>query len=162
MKHSKNFPRFYVLVGEKTNWEVSLNTNIWGFIERSRGLWNTIEINEFIAFYVTKPIQKIMGFGQITRKFIDEEILWSDEKFFKRAIWKYRINFKPIYVINDWNEGIMVPKNLILRSSRIVVESDLFFDFVKKTDEKWKTNILKEIQNEVKKLKPTKNSYENK
>lgn len=156
MKHSKTFPRFYVLVGEKINWEVSLNTNIWGFIERSKGLWNTIEINEFIAFYVTKPIQKIIGFGRITEKFIDNEILWSDEKLFKRVIWKYRINFKIIHLINDWNEGIVVPTNFMRRSSRTVVDNDLFFDFVKKADEKWKTNILKEIKKDIKKLKPIK------
>ncbi len=162
MNHSKKFPRCYVIVGEKINWKVSLDKNVWGFTERSKGLWNKIEINEFLAFYVTKPIQKIIGFGQITEKFIDDEILWADEKLFNRAIWKYRINFKLIHVIDDWSKGITAPENMILRSSRVVIDNNLFFDCVKNAEEQWKINILKEIKKEFKKLKQTKNVYENK
>ena len=139
-------PRFYVLVGEEQNWKISFATNTWGFTEKSKGLWNTIKVGELLAFYITSPIKRIIGFGQITKKFIGEELVWPMEKFAKRALWKYRINFKSIHVIDDWNEGILNTRKIILRSSRTVVSKDLYYDFVKSADKNWKTNIHKEIK----------------
>jgi predicted RNA-binding protein len=162
MKHSQDFPRFYVLVGEENNWKISLANNIWGFVEKSKGLWNKIEINEFLAFYVTSPTKRIIGFGQVTEKFIDEELVWPMEKFGNKAIWKYRMHFKPICIVDDWNYGIMIKKNIMLMSSRTVVSKDTFFKFVKDAEIKWGEDLLKEIKKQFKELQKSKGSEESK
>ena len=52
--------RCYLLIGEEENWITSLKENVWGFQKHSQGLWNTTQPNDLIAFYVTKPLQKII------------------------------------------------------------------------------------------------------
>lgn len=143
---TNSYGRTYILVGEKPNWEVALEKNVWGFTERSKGLWNKSEIGEFLAFYVTAPTKKIIGFGQITGKFVSEKLLWKDEFRFKRPLWKYRIDFKPFYVVNNWEKGISVPTNLMLCSSRTVIDQKQFFNFVNNADNEWRTNINKKFK----------------
>ena len=156
MRPPKYFPRFYILVGDRENWETSLEKNIWGFVERSKGLWKKSEINEFLAFYVTKPTKKFIGFGQITEKYIDEELVWPMEKFGSKSIWKYKINFKPFYVVEDIDDGITLKKNLMLISSRTVVSEEIFFELVKEAEQKWNVSLLKELKQELKNVNKVK------
>ena len=88
-----NKRRFYILVGDEKTWKTSLTKNIWGFSEKTKGLWNTSQIGDYLVFYVTSPVKKIIGFGNISEKFIDEALFWPDEKIFKRTLWKYRLRF---------------------------------------------------------------------
>src|ERR1044071_9148743 len=107
-------PRYFILIGDEQAWRASLSRNIWGFPERSVGNWNTCQIGDFVAFYVTSPIKKVVGYGQIIKKFQSEEIFWPDEKFLNMAIWKYRVEFKKLVIIDDWHEGSPVPKGMML------------------------------------------------
>ena len=143
--------RFYILVGEKANWKISLEHNIWGFSETSKGLWNKSDKSELVAFYVTRPEKKIVGFGEIIEKFIDENLLWDDEKRFQRCLWKYKLKFKIIYKIDDFSCGISVPNNMILRSSRTIIDKETFLNFVKDADEKWETELIYKINKMLKK-----------
>jgi len=72
--------RYYLLVGDEENWEISIKEKIWGFTDNSKGMWNTTKKGEFLAFYVTSPVKKIIGFGKVSEKFIDDKLLWNDEK----------------------------------------------------------------------------------
>ncbi len=102
------------------------------------GLWNTTNKNDLILFYVTKPTQKIIGFGTITDKFISNEILWPDEKIFKRSIWKYRVKFQVMHLIKKWENGLSVPTNIMLNIGRKVIEKDVYDKFLKEAKSKWK------------------------
>lgn len=137
--------RYYILVGDIRTWESAFSKNFWGFAEKSKGSWKTTDIGDFVLFYVTSPVMKIIGLGKIVEKFIDEDIFWPDEKIFKKSLWKYRLKFEPIYVVNDWKEGIERPKNIMLNQGRKVIDKDLFFDLVKKAELKWKHKIQQNL-----------------
>lgn len=142
----KQKQRYYILVGDKENWEVSIEKKIWGFTERTKGSWNTTKVNEYLAFYVTKPVKKIIGFGKVSKKFINNDLIWKDEKRFKRSIWKYKISFDIIHLCEDWDNGIEVgPELYFLQVSRRVVDNDIFLKLVKKADCEWNTFIHKQM-----------------
>lgn len=137
----ENAQRYYILVGESEAWRIGLSMNIWGFSDSTKGLWNTSNIGDYVAFYVTAPIKRIIGFGKITEKFIDNEPTWYDEKLFKTSIWKYRIKFEKYHVIENWNNGIPVPPDVMLNVGRKVITKELFCRIIKKADMKWKTAL---------------------
>ena len=41
--------RFYLLIGDKETWSISLEYNIWGFSDKTKGLWNTSNIGDFLG-----------------------------------------------------------------------------------------------------------------
>jgi len=134
--------RYYILVGDEKTWEVSFTENLFGFSEQSKGSWNTTNVNDYVAFYCTIPIKKIIGFGQITEKFIEDKIFFPDEKFFKRAVYKYRIKFEKLFVVADWKKGLPPPKNVMLNTGRRVVNEELFSELIKSAEKAWKTKLL--------------------
>jgi len=135
--------RYYILVGDMQTWETALEHNQWGFAEKNIGLWNTSNEGEFIAFYVTKPVMKIVGFGKIKRKFVSDDMLWPDEKFFKKPIWKYRIKFEIIQQIKNWEDGIEVPHTIMLNIGRKVIQKSIFNSLVKSAESKWNKKFSK-------------------
>ena len=60
--------RYYILVGDDSAWKISLTKKVWGFTEKTKGSWNKSYSGDYIAFYVTKPLGKIIGFGKIIEK----------------------------------------------------------------------------------------------
>jgi len=141
-----NKNRCYILIGDEQNWKIAIQKKIWGFQERSKGLWNTTQIDDFLAFYVTKPFKSIIGFGMVKTKFINDKIIWNDERFHKRALWLYKISFDVLHVCNNWDDGISLPKNTFLQVSRKVIAEKFFLKLVKESDEKWNTNIISKIK----------------
>jgi hypothetical protein len=132
---------FNMLIGDDKTWKIALDRKIWGISTRFRPSWDKLDTNYFLAFYVTKPIQKIIGFGRITDKFIGQDFFWPDEILFKRSIWPYRFRFEVLFVTSDWNHGIPPPKNMMLNTGRKVVNENIFSDLLKQADKKWKTNM---------------------
>jgi hypothetical protein len=124
-------PRFFILVGDKDSWIRSLSDNIWGFSNRSVGNWNTSEIGDYLAFYVTSPFKKIIGYGRITSKFVSEELTWPDEIAFKKSIWRYRIRFNNLKVLENWEMGVPVPKDIMLNTGRKVIDEQTFSIIIK-------------------------------
>jgi len=88
--------RYYILVRDTDTWKISLAKSLWGFSDKSKGCWITCKIGDYLAYYVTAPIKKIIGLGMIKNKFTDENIVWLDERFFGRAIWKHKIEFETL------------------------------------------------------------------
>lgn len=134
-------PRCYVLVGFEDTWKASLKHSMWGFSERSKGFWNTSALGDYLAFYVGKPIQRIIGFGRITGKMVGDTIIWSDEEFLKRPFFRYRLQFEKFLVVEDWREGIEVSDDLILRSGRALISRSKFLSIVKQAERKWNKEI---------------------
>ena len=123
--------RYYILVGDEKTWQIAVENSQWGFTQKNVGLWNTSNEGDIVLFYVVKPIQKIIGFGKIDKKFISDNIIWPDEKLFKRSLWKYRIKFKINYMISDWENGIEVPPNIMLNIGRKVISKKQYDDFLR-------------------------------
>ena len=65
----ENSLQYFILVGDRPNWETAIENKIWGFTENAKGFWNTAEIGDLLAFYSTRPLKKIFGFGKIIAKF---------------------------------------------------------------------------------------------
>jgi hypothetical protein len=130
-------PRYYILVGDEATWKIALKHNQWGFSQKSIGLWNTIEDGEFVAFYVTKPVQKIIGFAKITEKFISKEIIWPDEKFFKKSMWGNRIKLKISSHVKNWDDGVDPPPNTMLNIGRKVISKEIFNKLIQNANKKW-------------------------
>ncbi|MEM3063002.1 MAG: hypothetical protein QW303_05620 [Nitrososphaerota archaeon] len=138
--------RYYILVGDPKTWDSAFSSNLWGFTEKSKGSWNTTNEGDLVAFYVTSPLKRIVGFGKITEKFVSDEIFWPDEKFFKKALWKYRVRFDVLYLLKDFNRGIEPPKNLMLNQGRKPIAENLFTGLIDVAEKTWKTNIQKHLK----------------
>ena len=123
-------PRYYILVGDKESWIVSLSGNIWGFSQRSVGSWNSSRIGDYVAYYVTSPLKKVIGYGRITSKFVSEDLIWPDEITFRKPIWKFRIKFRRLHLLDDWEMGIPVPQNIMLNTGRKVIDKHMFFSII--------------------------------
>jgi predicted RNA-binding protein len=127
--------RYFILVADKETWLTALIHNIWGFTEKTKGLWNTSNVGDYVAFYVTSPTKKIIGYGRIITKYFDEGIVWPDEKVFNKPIWKYRIGFKRLYLIDNWENGVSIPPHIILKTGRISVNKQAFYKFLSQVKE---------------------------
>ncbi len=131
--------RNYLIIGDETSWKLALEHHLWGFKEKgvSFGSWNTSNVGDNIAFYVTSPTKKIIGFGKITKKIIDKKIIWIDEKIANKPIFSHRLKFEIISLIDDWEKGIPPPKNMMLNSGRKVLSSNIFEMLVKQSEKAW-------------------------
>ena len=98
---------------------------------------------------MTSPVKKIVGFGRITEKFINDDIVWPDEFMFNRSMWKYKMKFEIIFKLNDSSAGVSVPATMILNQSRKVISKDLFFDLVKKSEEQWNVTIEEALTQKI-------------
>lgn len=134
-------PRYYVLVGDSETWLTSLRHNLWGFSERSKGYWNTAKVGDYLAFYVTSPIKRVIGFGIVARKFTDEEIIFPDERLFGKPLWLYRLEYSKISAIERWEDGVPVPADLMLNVGRKAIDKKTFFQIVRKAEQKWKLSL---------------------
>ena len=136
--------RYFILVGSQENWKTSMTHNLWGFTETSKGSWNKTNSEDLLAFYAMLPLRRIIGFGRVGKKFVNNELIWNDEKLFKRSLWKYKFEIKPSYVCEDWKDGIELP-HMMLATSRKVIDTETFSNLVKKADSSWDTSLFKEF-----------------
>ena len=128
---------FYILVGDEITWECAFKKNWWGFTDRTKGSWNTIEPGDKLVFYVTKPIKRAIGFGKVEKKFTNKTIFWPDEKLFNRIIWPYTLEFKTIHKISDWNKGIQIPKDIMLNQGRKKIDEKIFLELISDAKKTW-------------------------
>ncbi len=137
--------RQYVLVGNENSWKIGLNNKIWGFKETNYGLWNKTREGEFLMFYVTSPISKIIGVGQVEKKYIDDLIVWPEEKFANRSLWKYKFKLKILKTVS-YDNGISKPNDLMLNVGRKVLGKNQFLSLLQEADKKWKSNLTEIFQ----------------
>jgi len=136
-KIEKLSTRNYILVGDENTIKTAINELQWGFSERNKRFWNTSEIGEKIAFYVTKPTKKIIGFGIIQNKIIDNRLTWPDEILFKKSLWPLRFQIKLLFTTKNWNDGIEPPANLMLNVGRKVIEKKEFLKLYNTAKKNW-------------------------
>ena len=114
---------------------------MWAFNDRTKQFWNTSQFGDLVAFYVTSPISKVIGFGKLTKKYFDDELVWPDEILFGRPIWKYRMLFDILYLTDDWANGIPVPQNIMLNTGRKVIDERTFSFLLDQANEKWHKKV---------------------
>ncbi len=128
---------YFILVGDEKNWETGLSKKTWGFSEKRKGFWDTIKEDDKIVFYVISPVKRIIGFGKVEKKYVGDDLLFRDEIYFEKLLWKYRFNFQIECLIKDWKNGITPPKNLILNVGRKPISVETFQNI--------KNSILKKV-----------------
>ena len=118
--------KHFILVGDENSWKVILEKQIWGFSDKKKGSWNSLNKNDKIAFYVTSPVKKIIGYGKIKEKFVSNEILFHDEKILQCVIWKNRFNFEIEKIVTEWENGISPPTGLMLNVGNKPISTEIF------------------------------------
>ncbi|CAN5863552.1 hypothetical protein BH23THE1_BH23THE1_24920 [soil metagenome] len=134
----------YILVGNEETWGCALENKLWAFREKNKGLWNTTNKNDNLAFYMTSPVSKIFGFGKILDKFVDYQTLWPDEKLFNTSIYPYRARLETVYAIDNWNNGIRVPRTMMLNTGRKLIDDNIFDKLIIEA-EKWNKTLRNEL-----------------
>ena len=138
-----NNTEYYVLVGDRKTWNISVKEKVWGFSEKTKGFWNKCNSGDSAIFYVTSPMKKIIGFGTFGRKFESDELLWPEEKLLEKPIWTYKIKIKILHIQDNWKNGITMPKEIILNQGRKKITKEMFLHLFNKAESEWKIKIPK-------------------
>jgi hypothetical protein len=85
---------YWLVVGTTQNWDTAFkHGNIWGLKETQRHLWQTLNENDKLLFYATKPVGGIIGHGIVRTKFRQNKPLWPEEIRRSKVIWPLRFEF---------------------------------------------------------------------
>lgn len=98
----------WLLSGPIENWEVAFKEGKWGIKSWHRSVWEQVRKGDFVLFYVTKPVSRIVGFAEVMSIAEEGALLWPEEV--KENIVKYplRIIFGSVTCLpsNEWSKGI--------------------------------------------------------
>jgi predicted RNA-binding protein with PUA-like domain len=117
-----SYMEVWVAVGSAQNSRTSFKNNKWGVNSRLRGAWEKIAVGDLMVFYVTNPVGGIVGVASVEGKAEEELMLWRDEYAVGRVLYPFRVNFKPIFVLEEerWSTDKVTIKGL-----RISVQSGI-------------------------------------
>jgi len=104
---------YWLVVGSTINWMTAFEKgNIWGLKERQRHLWENLNEGDILLFYVTQPVQGIIGSGILRTKFKQNQPLWPQELSEHKLIWPLRFEFD---VESCWPPDDWIIKKLVSR-----------------------------------------------
>jgi len=106
---------YWLVVGTIQNWHTAFeHGNIWGLKERQRHLWQSLDENDKVLFYATRPVGGIIGYGVVQTKFKQNQPLWPDELKEYKVIWPLRFEFDVEFCLSTdkWVSEKMVSKEL--------------------------------------------------
>lgn len=92
----------WLVVGSERNWKVAFGSrNLWGLkdFRELRALWNMLQVGDDLLFYVSKPVQGIVGFGSVTTKFKQTQPLWPEELTINEVLWPLSFEFDVEYCL---------------------------------------------------------------
>ena len=106
---------YWLVVGAMQNWRTAFeHENIWGLKETQRHLWESLDENDKLLFYVTRPVGGIIGCGVVRTKFKQNQPLWPDELKEYKVIWPLRFEFDVEFCLppDKWASGKIISKEL--------------------------------------------------
>ena len=106
---------YWLAVGSMRNWDTAFeHRNIWGLKEAQRHLWESLNENDVVLFYATKPAGGIIGYGVVRTKFKQSKPLWPDELKEYKVIWPLRFEFDVDFCLSPdkWVSEKIVSKEL--------------------------------------------------
>jgi len=136
---------YFLLIGKEENWKISISEHLWGMPSQYKKFWESAAIGDLLAFYVTKPTKKIIGFGKIKNKLHNDQLTWNVEKYLGECIWPYKISFDIIQIADMWNDGINLPEKMQLQMSQKKITRDLYLTLVQSAEKKWNVDIIKKL-----------------
>ncbi|MBO3798314.1 MAG: EVE domain-containing protein [Candidatus Brockarchaeota archaeon] len=104
----------WIVTGSPLNLKTSLQKARWGVNKRLKNSWEKVFKGDLLLFYVTSPVCGIVGVASVEGKAEENNILWHDEAVVGRAIYPYRIIFKPLFILDEekWETDKIVVKDL--------------------------------------------------
>jgi predicted RNA-binding protein len=104
----------WVVVSSAQNVKTSFENNKWGVSTRLKGVWEKVAKGDLLIFYVTSPVRGIVGVAFVEGKIEEHTTLWQDELVVGRALYPYRILFKPIFILEKekWESNKITIKDL--------------------------------------------------
>jgi len=106
---------YWLVVGSKQNWHTAFtHGNIWGLKETQRHLWESLNENDKLVFYVTKPVGGIIGYGVAQTKVKQTQPLWPQELEEHKVIWPLRFEFDVEFCLSPdkWASDRIISKEL--------------------------------------------------
>jgi hypothetical protein len=91
----------WVAAGSPSNLKTSLQRGRWGVNARLKGSWERVSNGDLFLFYVTSPVRGIVSVASVEGKAVEDNILWRDEAVIGRALYPYRVLFKPLFVLEE-------------------------------------------------------------
>jgi predicted RNA-binding protein len=91
---------YWLLVGTSENWkETFQKNNIWGFREKQKRRWETMQEGDVVLFYVMRPIAGIIGYGTVKMKFRQTLPFWPKEIEKNEIIWPLCFEFDVVHCL---------------------------------------------------------------
>jgi len=119
---------YWLVVGKPQNWEVAFKSgNIWGLKETQRHLWESLNEDDVLLFYVTQPVGGIIGYGVLRTKFKQNRPLWPQELHEHKLIWPLRFEFDVESCLppDKWTTNKLVSKLLWPRAGFQLVSQNI-------------------------------------
>ncbi|MEM3387809.1 MAG: EVE domain-containing protein [Thermoproteota archaeon] len=103
----------WIVTGSPLNLKTSLQKARWGVNKRLKNSWEKVFKGDLLLFYVTSPVCGIVGVASVEGKAEENNILWHDEAVVGRAIYPYRIIFKPLFILDEekWEKDKIAVKD---------------------------------------------------
>ena len=119
---------YWLVVGATQNWHTAFkHGNIWGLKETQRHLWESLNENDIVLFYATKPAGGIIGYGVVRTKFKQSKPLWPYELKEYKVIWPLRFEFDVNFCLppDKWASEKLVSKELWPRAGFQILSQNL-------------------------------------
>lgn len=111
--------KYWIAVGIQQNWEAALKGNIWGLRQTRTHFWDSLKEGDTVLFYVTYPVNGVIGYGFVKMKFRQDKPLWPEEVAQNKVIWPLRFEFTVEYCLppDKWRTD-SVTSNELKKKSR--------------------------------------------
>ena len=104
----------WIVASSMKNAKTSFENNKWGVSTRLKGVWEKVAEGDLLVFYITSPIHGVVGVAFVEDKIEESTMLWQDELMARKALYPYRILFKPIFILEKekWESNKITIKDL--------------------------------------------------
>jgi len=149
--------RFWLLSGTMENWTHTIKDaeHLWATRDLPilRSAVQRIGKGDLLAFYVTRPVGGVIGFGVAeSERYTGTTPYWPDEKKQRKVLYAHRFKFSIIDSLpeKDWKAkalrfGELSFQLVVYKSLNALIE-DQFNSIVQACDGKWITDIRSKIQ----------------
>ena len=149
--------RFWLLSGTLENWTRTFSEaeHLWATrdIPILRSAVQRIGKGDLLAFYVTRPVGGVVGFGVAeSERYTGTTPYWPDEKKQKKVLYPHRFKFSIVDSLpeKDWRAKALrfgeLSFQLVVYKSLNALTEDQFNSIVQACDEKWMTDIVSKIR----------------
>lgn len=109
---------YWLAIGPEKNWEIGIANKTWGASPAHAKTWGRIQPGDVLVFYVMSPVKGVVGYGKVTKTYVDETPFWPQEKEKGESMWPFRIVLGDLQVLprKEWEtKRVMPEKGIVLQ-----------------------------------------------